>query len=188
MVAKDLQLLEEDQDPSEKLIYINNFLAKIFAALSLSAFRSNSMLSVSLGAPSWLSTQWDGSENSQVFGTNCVLTCDGVRNIIHTDNDESLYTSAVGGIVEKQTRQLITSEERLKLLRLDAHPKFHFNALGAKFHVVTSQSTLMLLMMLWWSSTLKLFITHLILPTNQLRVVFVESWPDVRPHLNFPGL
>ena len=103
MVAKDLQLLEEDQDQSEKLIYINNFLAKVFAALSLLAFRSNSMLAASLSSPSWSSTQWDGSENSQGFGTNCGLKCDRFRNSIHTDNDESLYSLAFWGIVEEQT-------------------------------------------------------------------------------------
>ncbi len=87
MVTENLVLLQKDQDQSEKFIYVNNFLTDIFATLSLSAFTSNSMLAASLSTPSWSSTQCDGSQNSLIFGTNCVLACDGFRNTKHTDRD-----------------------------------------------------------------------------------------------------
>ena len=133
-VAKDLALLKKDQDRSKKLVYINNFLAKIFGTLSLSAFQSNSMVAASISAPPFSSPQWHESPNGQVFGTNCVLTCDGFRNTMHKDRDETLYSLGFWGIVEK-TDRLITHQERLNLLKLNEDPQFHCNALGVKFHV-----------------------------------------------------
>ena len=135
MVAKDLALLKKDQDRSKKLVYINNFLAEIFATLSLSAFQSNSMVAASISAPAFSSPQWHESPNGQVFGTNCVLTCDGFRNTMHKDRDETLYSLGFWGIVEEKTGRLITHQERLNLLKLNKDPQFHCNALGAKFHV-----------------------------------------------------
>ena len=110
-VAKDLALLKKDQDLSEKMVYINKFLAEIFATLSLSAFQSNSMVAASISAPPFSSLQWHESPNGQVFGTNCVLTCDGFSNIMHTDQDVTLYSLGVWGIVDKKTGRLITSQE-----------------------------------------------------------------------------
>ncbi len=93
------------------------------------------MLAASLSATSWSSTQWDKSPNSQVFAANCVLTCDGFRNAMHTDLDKSLYSLGCWGILEEKTGRLITSQERMKLLKLNEEPGFHCNALGAKFQV-----------------------------------------------------
>ena len=94
------------------------------------------MLAASLSAPSWSSAQWDASPNSQVFSANCVLTFDGFRNAMHTDLEKSLYSLAFWGILEARNGQLITSQERMKLLKLKEDPEFDCNALGAKFHVV----------------------------------------------------
>ena len=135
MVTPNLALLKQDEARAAKLVNVNNFLAGIFASLSLSAFHSNSMLAKSLSAPSWSWTQWDGSPNSQVFGTNCVLTCDGFRNASHIDRDETGYALGFWGIVDQQTGRLISSQERLNLLREARKAGFHCNALGAKFHV-----------------------------------------------------
>lgn len=134
-VSLNLSLLQEDQDHAEKLVDIDNFLAEMFATLSLSAFRSNSMLAVSLSAPSWSFTKWHESSNGQVFGTNMVLTCDGFRNSLHTDRDETNYSLGFWGIVDKNTGRLITSQERQSLLQRAQQPESHCNALGAKFHI-----------------------------------------------------
>lgn len=92
------------------------------------------MLSASLSAPSWSSTRWYETQNSQVFGTNFVLTCDGFRNHSQVDWDESGFSLDFWGIVENQNGQLIRSQEESDLLKHAHQSGLHWNALGSKFY------------------------------------------------------
>ena len=54
---------------------------------------------------------------------------------MHKDRDEKIYSLGFWGTVEEQTGQPITSQKKLKLLKLDEDHEFHCNSLGEKLHV-----------------------------------------------------
>ena len=97
--SKNLELLLQDSARAELLPLINDFLANIFASLSLSAFKSNTMLASPLSASSWSFKNCSQTINGQVFGSNLVLTCDGFRNVGHEDRDASNFSLGVWGHV-----------------------------------------------------------------------------------------
>lgn len=129
-----MELLHEDSARAHLLPLIDEFLANIFASLSLSAFQSNAILASLISAPSWSYQNWSQPGNGQVFASNLALTCGGFRNAPHEDRDASNFSLGVWGLVNTKSGKLISSSERNILIQQNQQGLV-CDALGAKFHI-----------------------------------------------------